>query len=101
MSAEERLNALGISLEETDFGREDEPDVGGCLLVEAFEQGMKVMVAVRPGLVGGDRETYAEWAESRLRRFAEHGPEPDGWQKRSDGRWQLWARQQQLPSLDD
>lgn len=33
-------------------------------------------------------------------RFREHGAEPDGWQLRSDGLWQLWIRPIVLPPLD-
>ncbi|MDX3075765.1 hypothetical protein [Streptomyces sp. MI02-7b] len=100
MDAEERLAAAGVALEETDFGREDEPDIGGCLLAESVEDGIRANIVVRPGLVGEARTAFAEWAESRLQRFLEHGPEPDGWQERSDGAWQLWGRWAQLPSLD-
>jgi hypothetical protein len=100
MSAEERLGALGVPFEETDFGDNVDPDVFGCLLVRQVDNGLMMKVAIRPGLVRDARETFAQWAESRLQRFAEHGPEPDGWQKRSDGDWQLWGRLQQMPRLD-
>lgn len=59
-----------------------------------------MQAAIRPGLEANRRATFAEWAESRFQRFLEHGPEPDGWQKRSDGAWQLWARGVQLPTFD-
>jgi hypothetical protein len=100
MGAEDRLKARGVVLEEIDFGREDEPNVSGCLVAQYVEQGVRLKVAVRPGLSGHWREGFAEWAESRLQRFLDHGPEPDGWQKRSDGAWQLWGRWTQMPSLD-
>ncbi|MFF0487798.1 hypothetical protein ACFYTQ_02120 [Nocardia sp. NPDC004068] len=100
MDAENRLEALGVPLEETDFGREDEPDIGGCLLVRQVDGGLMMKVAIRPGIAGEERDMFAQWAESRLLRFAEHGPEPDGWQHRSDGDWQLWGRWQQMPGLD-
>ncbi|MEU2004541.1 hypothetical protein ACH47B_26420 [Rhodococcus sp. NPDC019627] len=84
----------------TDFGSEGDPEVSGCLLVRQFDEGLMMKAAVLPGLFGEAREKFAEWAEARFLRFAEHGPEPDGWQKTSDGDWQLWGRLQQMPSLD-
>jgi hypothetical protein len=99
-TAEERLAALGVPLEEIDFGREDEPDVGGCIMAEDAEGGTRVKVVIRPGLAGEPRATFAEWAESRFARLIEHGPEPDGWEDHGYGRWQLWARMHQLPRAD-
>jgi hypothetical protein len=100
--AEERLAALGISIDDFDFGREDEPDVIGCLLIQRLEQGLKIRIGIRPGTTGERRASYAEWAASRIARFDEHGPEPDGWKARSDmdDGWQLWAREQLLPDFD-
>jgi hypothetical protein len=99
-TAEERLAALGVLLEEIDFGREDEPDVGGCIMAEDAEGGTRVKVVIRPGLSGEPRATFAEWAESRFARLIEHGPDPDGWEDHGYGRWQLWARMHQLPRAD-
>lgn len=98
--AERWLNAQGWPIEEEDFGREDEPLVAGCALLREVGDGVMVRLVVRPGLEGELRVTFAEWAQQKILRFAEHGPEPDGWQRRSDGDWQLWARLVQLPSLD-
>jgi hypothetical protein len=84
-SAEQRLADAGIPLEEEDFGREDEPDVCGCLLAGTVTGGTRVKAVIRPGLSSWQRETFAEWTESRFARLLEHGPEPDGWQKRSCG----------------
>jgi hypothetical protein len=44
---------------------------------------------------------FAEWAESRFARLIEHGPEPAGWQERSDGARQLWGRLTQMPDDPD
>ncbi len=100
-AAEERLiETLGVPLESTDFGSDCDLALSGCLLVRQLDDGLMMKAAIRPGLAGETREQFAEWAKSRFLRFAEHGPEPDGWQKRSDGDWQLWARLQQMPSLD-
>jgi hypothetical protein len=102
-TAEQRLAAIGIPLEEIDFGREDEPDVGGCLLAEDVPDGggTRVKAAIRPGLDGWQRDMFAEWAESRFARLIEHGPEPDGWQERSDGARQLWGRLTKMPDDPD
>lgn len=102
VGAEERLATAGISIDDVDFSREDEPDVVGCLLMQRVEGGSKIRVAIRPGTTGEPRARYAEWAESRIQRFIEHGPEPDGWQARSDmdDGWQLWGRERLLPHFD-
>lgn len=102
VDAEEWLAAAGMGLIEKDFGREDEPDVIGCLLVQRIEEGLKFRAFIRPGTTGEQRTTCAEWAVSRIQRFIEYGPEPDGWKARSDmdDGWQLWAREQLLPDFD-
>ncbi|WP_019073250.1 hypothetical protein [Streptomyces hokutonensis] len=98
--AEKQLNAGGLELEEEDFGREDEPDVDGCALIGVRDEGLQVRLVIRPGLAPAFRAGFAEWALQRIQRFEEHGPEPDGWQKRSDGNWQLWVRRHWLPQID-
>ncbi|WP_280393645.1 hypothetical protein [Nocardia brasiliensis] len=100
MGAEERLADLGMTFEETDFEGEVDSEVQGCLLIRRFDHGLRVKIAVAAGLAGEAREAFAEWAESRILRFTEHGPEPDGWSERTDGDWQLWARWQQMPLID-
>jgi len=90
--AERRLIAFGVPLEEQDFGDAVDPEVYGCILAEPADGGNRFKIAVRPELSGWQRETFAEWAASRFARFAEHGPEPDGWQEQSAGGvWQLWG----------
>jgi hypothetical protein len=98
--AEERMAERGLILQETELGRDDDPDVGGCLMAEISDGQAGVQVVIRPGLTGQPRADFAEWAESRIKRFLEHGPEPDGWRQRPDGVWQLWGRLQEMPSLD-
>lgn len=99
-NAEKRLADLGISIDEVDFGREDEPDIIGCAVAWPVGDGHRVSLVVRPGIEPWQRSMFAEWATSRLGRLAEHGTEPDGWQLRSDGGWQLWSRLHQLPSFE-
>jgi hypothetical protein len=98
--AEERLAEVGLSFQEIDLVRDGEPDVGGCLLAEVTDGMAGLRIVVKRGLAGGVREKFAEWAESRITRFLEHGPEPDGWQPRGDGAWQLCGRLQEMPNLD-
>jgi hypothetical protein len=97
--AERKLIDMGWPLEEVDFGREDEPLIDGCALIREVDGGMAARLVIRPGLDEEYRDGFAEWAVQRLERFEEHGPEPDGWQRRSDGDWQLWVRRVQLPPL--
>jgi hypothetical protein len=99
--AERRLNAVGLYLEEQDFGGAVDAGVCGCILAAPAEGGNRFRAVSRPGMHGWMRETFAEWAASRFARFADHGPGPDGWQEQSGGgTWQLWARLTQMPSLD-
>jgi len=91
---------MGWPLEEVDFGREDEPDIDGCAVVSVVgDEGIAASFVIRPGLAEELRAGFAEWAVQKVDRFAEHGPEPDGWQHRSDGDWQLWARRVEMPPI--
>ncbi|WP_434740766.1 hypothetical protein [Micromonospora sp. SH-82] len=101
-AAERRLNSRGLFLDEgTDLGRHDEPDIGGYLVLVPDESGAVVNAIVRRGVEAEFRAMFAEWVEQRIDRFFEHGPEPDGWKRRSsDGGWQLWARLVELPQFD-
>jgi hypothetical protein len=96
----DKLAQLGVTMAEVDLRPEHGPDVGGVLLAELKDGWAGVQVQVSRDLTGRPREQFAEWAESRITRLIESGPEPDGWKQRADGIWQLWGRRQQLPSLD-
>lgn len=99
---EQRLLQRGLAIEEGDLGRSDEPDVVGYVVLRPSDGGATVHAMVVPGLSDDRRAGFAGWLEGRIDRFFEHGPEPDGWQRRqSDGDWQVWAREVQLPSLED
>jgi hypothetical protein len=90
---------MGIAMREADFSTYD-PAIGGCVRAHLEDGFAGIEVVVRPGLAADLKSSFAEWAESRINRFLERGPEPDGWQKTPDGIWQLCARQEALPSLD-
>lgn len=83
-----------------DIGYVD-PEVHACLIVEEHGDGTgRCGMGYRPGLPDDQLLLLGEWALQRVGRFLEHGPEPDGWQQRSDGGWQVWARLVDLPTLD-
>ena len=86
-------------MREADFSEYD-PAIGGCVRAHIEDGFAGIEVIVRPGLAADQKTSFAEWAESRINRFLERGPEPDGWQQTADGVWQLCARQESLPSLD-
>ncbi|MBY8877297.1 hypothetical protein [Actinacidiphila acidipaludis] len=98
--AERRLEEMGWPLEEVDFGREDDPDLGGCAVAGVVRnEGIRVRIAVRPGISEEFRADFAAWAERRVEGFMDHGPVPDGWQRRCDGNWQIWGRRVELPPM--
>jgi hypothetical protein len=101
-NAEQRLNEFGLYIEEEDFRAVARPGVGGFVLIEPLDDGAhRIVLLVLPGTAPDARARFADWALSRIQRFLEHGPEPDGWQRRqSDGGWQLWAREVEFPPLD-
>lgn len=74
----------------------------GCLIMEQGPGGAICggRLGYRPDLQMNEVRTLGEWATSRVARFLEHGPEPDGWKRRGDGGWQLWAQLMELPPLD-
>jgi hypothetical protein len=90
---------MGIEMREADFSAYD-PAIGGCVRAHLEDGFAGIEVIVRSGMDADMKTSFAEWAESRINRFLERGPEPDGWQKNPDGFWQLCARQQVMPSLD-
>jgi hypothetical protein len=90
---------MGVPIREVDFSGYDAA-VGGCVRAHIEDGFAGIEVIVRPGLAADLKTSFAEWAESRINRFLERGPEPDGWQRTADGVWQLCARQETLPSLD-
>jgi hypothetical protein len=99
--AESRLLKRGLGIEEFDLQRDDEPDVVGYVVLVPSDLGATINALIKPGSSSNSRALFAEWLESRIDRYFEHGPEPDGWERRaSDGGWQLWARELQMPSLD-
>ncbi len=107
--AEQRLNDRGMSVEDWDLSTEPEaqakaldPDIRGFAFIEPQQDGSsyRVFLFIRPGAPAEDREAFAEWALERVERFMQHGPEPDGWQRReTDAGWQLWIRRVELPPL--
>jgi hypothetical protein len=92
MTAEERLAATEILLDEGHFDGEDQPDVGGVLRVESVDEGSYLRIIVRPGLAGIPRMALAEWAVSCFARLLQHGPSADGWLQVAGSRLELWAR---------
>jgi len=90
---------MGVPIQEVDLSGYDAA-IGGCVRAHIEDGFAGIEVIVRPGLAADLKTSFAEWAESRINRFLERGPEPDGWQQTADGVWQLCARQETLPSLD-
>jgi len=86
-------------MQEADFSSYDAA-IGGCVRAHMEDGFAGIEVIVRAGLAADLKTSFAEWAESRINRFLERGPEPDGWQRSADGVWQLCARQETLPSPD-
>jgi hypothetical protein len=104
LDAEAQLNRIGLQIEESDFDRDDEPDVIGFVKVEWLtldHSKYTATIFVRPGTNPSERATFATWVRDVIARWVEHGPEVDAWQRReSDAGWQLWARRTCLPAVD-
>ena len=98
----ERLAAEDVLdfLAEQEFSDAIDPEVTGAIFIGPGPEGAgpRVVAAVRPGTPGSERERFAGWAAGRFRRFAEHGPEPDGWGRGAgEGEWYLWGRTVYMP----
>ncbi|MEU5962635.1 hypothetical protein ABZ777_15615 [Micromonospora parva] len=90
---------IPIDLCEQAFGWDpDQPNHHGFLIVEPGTPPV-LLARIRPGLDGELLDLFVEWALRLFARFLKHGPEPDGWERRSDGAWQAWARLHQMPTL--
>ncbi len=98
-TAEERLVNAGAPVHYIDFDVADEA-IGGVLRAIFAPDGVHFRVLARLSLSETDRQSFAEWAEVRLIRFHDHGPEPDGWRRHDDQHYQLFAEKIQLPSLE-
>jgi prophage antirepressor-like protein len=77
-----------------DLQDEGRPEHRVCVVVDADGH---AIVAMRSE--AEDTTELREWVTINVPRFYEHGPDFDGWQERSDGRWQLWLRTVYLPDL--
>lgn len=108
--AEVRLLGRGVAIRELgahdhpgdlDAHLADHPDVVGLLLLDPDPSGGAfVRAVVRPDAGPERRAWFAHWVEERIDRFGEHGPQPDGWERRQvDGSWLLWAEDYSLPPL--
>lgn len=63
-----------------------------CILAKPRPGGHSYNIALRPGLSAEEQADACRAAAERFVRISEFGPEPDGWQLRSDGDYQLWLR---------
>ncbi len=76
----------------------------GCWLgVWADAAGVHYGVVLNPTISADQRQSALEWCAELIDRVAEYGLERavelDGWQRRSDGRFQLWGREHLLPDV--
>ena len=71
-------------------------DYRACILATEHPEGYSFGVALLPGQHQDDQSEICHQAMVRFNRIAEHGAEPDGWQKRKDGKYQLWLTLHQL-----
>jgi hypothetical protein len=100
VSAPEDQPRHDLTVVEMKLGRDDEPDILGCLLAAHTADGWTMTAYVRPGLEVDEFAGVHEGALERLQRLRMHGPEPDGWLVRPDGDLQLWLRLVYLPDLE-
>lgn len=80
------------------------PHHNALIVVSDDPDELQYVCAVRSTTTVAEGLVTLSWFAQLLARVAEYGfpraAEMDGWQKRSDGRWQLWGRLVELPSLD-
>ncbi|MFE3860999.1 hypothetical protein ACFXPT_11265 [Streptomyces goshikiensis] len=97
--AEQRLAEQGVAIQDDQWPDCARPEhTGFAKIAELGGDGLMVWLLVRPDSDSQARAAFAEWAESRIDRFVEHGPGPDGWHwVEADGSWQMWVRPMELP----
>jgi hypothetical protein len=85
---------VAFSIHSLDFGRDDEPDLRGYLVVWPLDDGTaEAILYVRPGSEVGDPEQTRADCCRRIERLFSVGPVEGGWQRReSDNGWQTWLR---------
>ncbi len=88
------LSEYGLVLEPvTDEWRQNaQPHQVGFVAISAVDEAGRCTVCamVVPALDQMERDSVAERLYTRIARLREYGPEPDRWQPRSDGGWQLY-----------
>lgn len=81
-----------------------EGGINAAISVWEEEGGLAYGCAVRPGLDAQAERTAVQWFAELITHLEDYGlgraVEMDGWQRRSDGKYQLLGRQHHLPSLD-
>jgi len=91
-----RLRDNGITVEEVagveEWATASGKLIGACILASPRPGGHVFSVALHPGLPPAIASEVCYEAMVRFDRLANHGYEPDGWQHRSDGDYQLWLR---------
>ena len=95
------LTTYGVTIEPVtqEWRGDAQPHHEGFAGLWPLEGGTRVVLMAKPELSPEQRESFAEWCYSRIGRFLEHGPEPDGWQARSDGGWQMYVGTRILPDM--
>jgi hypothetical protein len=94
-----------LEFEDGDHGYfENMPDHDCFIWAQEIEDGFEYGCAVNPNLDPGRELGALGWCAEMVTRIEAHGfdraMEMDGWQHRSDGKWQLWGRAVHLPSPD-
>ena len=99
---EQRLAERGLLIEEyPDFARDAQPGTVGFVGVVQAHPGVRAVAYVGTGTPPDQRDRFAEWVERKIDNYLECGPLRDGWERRSsDEGWQLWARPDDLETVE-
>jgi hypothetical protein len=100
---EARLAERGLAIEQfDDFRSAAPPTAVGFVGVLPADPGIRAVAYVAPDTDtdSEQRAVFARWVELKVDNYLECGPMRDGWEKRSDEGWQLWAREDDLENLE-
>ena len=94
---QQRLLDLGVPIDRPEPWPGLDPGQTGYIAAFPAAPGHRFVLLLHPDAPENYAEMFAEWALGLIDRIGNLGPEADGWFKRSDGGWQMWASLKHLP----
>jgi hypothetical protein len=90
------LDGIGNIERMPEWPEGQEAYIGYLKLIAQEDGSYGVVRLANPAASVRDLMAFDHWSRERIERFLEHGAEPDGWERVTEG-WHLWAREIFMP----